>query len=191
MQAFSSSQARIVSPDHREPDFYIDPNCCTLHEAAQQLAIDSQPDTPFILWLLEHPSSPIALPGKIDLYGHDCLHAILNRGHSPPDEAFILGFTMGNDLQTTCLHRFLYKVAASTVYPQKYRFSWKDFQFFDAGFVYGRSIQRRNLNQLDFSTYQNHTVSQVRQRLAISKVAEIELLQSSSIPRQSFSDQWS
>jgi len=186
-----ASQLEPVPPDHRDPDFYIDSNRCTLHDAVQQLEIDSQPDTPFIIWLLEHPNSPIALPGKIDLYGHDCLHAILNRGHSPPDEAFILGFTMGNDLQTTWLHKFLYKFAASTVYPKKYRFSWKDFQFFDAGFVYGRSIRRRNLNQLDFITYQNHTVSQVRQQLAISKAAEIELLQSFSIPRQNFSDQWS
>ncbi|MGV0028486.1 hypothetical protein ACFE35_26145 [Phormidesmis priestleyi ANT.L61.2] len=69
-------QLKPVPPDHREPDFYIDSNRCTLHDAAQQLAIDSQPDTPFIIWLLEHPNSPIALPGKIDLYGHDCLHNI-------------------------------------------------------------------------------------------------------------------
>ena len=172
-----ASQLKPVPPDHREPDFYIDSNRCTLHDAVQQLAIDSQADTPFIVWLLEYPNSSISLPGKIDLYGHDCLHAILNRGHSLPDEAFIRGFTMGNDLQTTWLHKLLYKLAASTVYPKKYRFSWKDFQFFDEGFAYGRSIQLRNLNQLDFSTYQNYTVLQVRQQLAISKAAEIERLQ--------------
>jgi hypothetical protein len=172
-----ASQPKLVPRDHREPDFYIDSNRCTLHDAAQQLAIDTQADAPLIIWLFEHPNSPLALPGKIDLYGHDCLHAILNRGHSPADEAFIRGFTMGNDLQTTWLHKFLYKFAASTVYPKKYRFSWKDFQFFDAGFVYGRSIQLRNLNQLDFSTYQNYTVSQVRQQLKISEASEIELLQ--------------
>lgn len=171
-----ASQLKQVPPDHREPDFYIDSNCCTLHDAAQQLAIDSEADMPFMIWLLERPSSPIALPGKIDLYGHDCLHAILNRGHSLPDEAFIRGFTMGNDLQATGLHNFFYKVVAFTVYPEKYRFSWKDLQCFDAGFIYGRSIQRRNLNQLDFRTYQNHTVSQVRQQLEISKTTEIELL---------------
>lgn len=114
-----TSQAKEVPADHIEPDFYIDPNCCTLHDAVQQLSINSQADTPFMIWLLEHPSSSIALPGKIDLYGHDCLHAILNRGHSPPDEAFILGFTMGNDSQTTWLHKLLYKVAAFTVYPKK------------------------------------------------------------------------
>jgi hypothetical protein len=163
-----ASQPKQVPTNHLEPDFYIDPNYCTLHDAVQQLAIDSPADIPFILWLLEQPGSPIALPGKIDLYGHDCLHALLNRSHSLPDEAFIRGFTMGNDWQATGLHKFLYKLAAFTVYPKKYRFSWNDWQAFDAGFVYGRSIHHRNLNQLDFSTYQNHTVAQVRQLLCPS-----------------------
>lgn len=171
MDTQSSLISQPVPIDHREPDFYIDSDCYTLHDAVPQLAIDSQADTPFILWLLEHPHSPIALPGKIDLYGHDCLHAILNRGHAPLDEAFVVGFSMGSDLQATWLHNFLYKCAASTVYPRKYRFSWKECQCFDAGFVYGRSLPLRNLNQLDFSTYQHYTVSQVRQQLGISKVA--------------------
>lgn len=169
-----ASPPQQLPPDHREPDFYIDPNHCTLHNAVQQSAIDRPADIPLIIRLFEHPHSPIALPGNIYLYGHDCLHAILNRGHSLSDEAFIRGFTMGNDPQATWLHILLYKFASSTLYPKKYRFSWRDFQCFDAGFIYGRSIQHRSLNQLDFSTYQNHTVSQVRQQFALTQAAEIE-----------------
>lgn len=176
-----TSQFGQVPIDFIEPDYYIDSNCCTLRDAVQQLAIDSQADTPLIIWLLENPSSSIALPGKIDLYGHDCLHIILNRGHSPADEAFVLGFTMGNDTQTNWLHQLLFKLCSSTVYPKKYRFSWKDFRFFDAGFIYGRSIQVRNLNRMDLRVYQNRTVSQVREQLGISKVSEVELLQSLGI----------
>lgn len=175
---------RQVPTDHLKPDFYIDSNCCTLHNAVQQQSVDGEADTPFIIWMLENPSSAIALPGKIDLYGHDCLHIILNRGHSPADEAFVLGFTMGNDTQTNWLHQFLFKVASSTVYPKKYRFSWKNFRFFDAGFAYGRSIQVKNLNRLDLSTYQDYTVLQVRQQLGISEANEIKLPQSFSIPEQ-------
>lgn len=70
-----ASQPKQVPTDHIEPDFYIDSNYCTLHDAVQQLMIDSQADTPSMIWLLEHPHSLIALPGKIDLYRHDCLHA--------------------------------------------------------------------------------------------------------------------
>lgn len=171
-----SSQLRELPHDHIAPDRYIDPNCCTLHDAVQQLSIDDQANVPFIVWLVENPHSPIALPGKIDLYRHDCLHAILNRGHSLPDEAFIRGFTMGNSTPTNRLHQLLFKFISSTIYPKKYRFSWKHFQHFDTGFIYGRSMPVKDLNQLDFSAYQNHTVSQMRQQLGVSKVTETEVL---------------
>jgi hypothetical protein len=178
IQSNLASQAKHMSFDHIEPDFYIDPTYCFLQDAVQQLSIDDQTDVPFVIWLLENPSSPIALPSKIDLYGHDCLHTILNRGHSPADEAFVLGFTVGNNTQITWLHQLLFKFVALTLYPKKYRFSWVDLPCFDAGFIYGRSLPSRNLNQLDFSTYQNHTVLQVRQQFGVSKANEIELLQS-------------
>lgn len=50
------------------------------------------------MWLLENPDSPLPFAGKIDLYRHDCLHLLLERGLSVEDEAFVVGFTMGNDL---------------------------------------------------------------------------------------------
>lgn len=175
-QLNSSSQSRPLPRDHIAPDRYIDPNFCTLYDAVQQLSIDDQADIPFIVWLVENPHSPIALPGKIDLYRHDCLHAILNRGHSLADEAFVRGFTIGNSTQTNRLHQLLFKFVSSTVYPKKYRFSWKDFQHFDTGFIYGRPIPVRDLNQLDFRAYENRTVSQMRQQLGVSKVTETEVL---------------
>lgn len=172
IQLNSSAQSRQLPPDHIAPDRYIDPNCCTLHDAVQQLSIDNPVDIPFIVWLFEDSSSAIAFPGKISLYGHDCIHAILNRGHSLADEAFVKGFTMGNDTRTHRLHQLLFKLISSTLYPKKYRFSWRDFRCFDAGLAYGRSIQARNLNRFGFSAYQNDTISQVRQQLEISKVSE-------------------
>jgi len=102
-------------------------------------------------------------------------------GHSLADEAFVLGFTMGNDDQTNRFHRYLFKLISSTLYPKKYRFSWKDFRAFDAGFLYGRSLKFRNLNQLDFRAYQHYTVTQVCQQLGISKTDEVDLLQSLDI----------
>ena len=73
-----TSKSKQVPNDHTEPDCYINPNCCTLHDAVQQQSIDSQADTLFIIWLSEYLNSAIALPGKTDLYEHDYLHAILN-----------------------------------------------------------------------------------------------------------------
>ncbi|MBD2088836.1 hypothetical protein H6F67_03075 [Microcoleus sp. FACHB-1515] len=161
-------QLQQVPIDHLEPDFYLDPNRCTLDDAVQQLAIDPQSNIPFIVWLFEDSSSAIAFPGKINLYGHDCLHAILNRGHSLADEAFVKGFTMGSDTRTHWLHQLLFKLISSTLYPKKYRFSWSDFHCFDAGLAYGRSLQVRDLNRFDFSANRNFTISQVRQQFGIS-----------------------
>lgn len=182
-QSHPSAHWEEALDDHVEPDSYLDPNHHTLDDVVQQFSVDQQVNVPWIVWLVENPDSAIALPGKIDLYGHDCLHAILNRGHSPADEAFVLGFTLGNNTRTSWLHKLLFKLISVTLYPKKYRFSWQDLHFFDAGFVYGRSLQARNLNQLDFSAYQHHPVSQVRKQLGISKANEIERLQSFRSPR--------
>lgn len=49
------------------------------------------------VWMVENPESPFALAGAIDLYDHDCVHCVLDRGLLLPDEAFVIGYTMGND----------------------------------------------------------------------------------------------
>jgi hypothetical protein len=165
-----TAQFNPIPDDHIAPDLYIDPNSCTLHDAVQQLATDRPEDEPWIVWLFEDVNSAIALPGKISLYGHDSLHAILNRGHSPVDEAFVGGFTMGNTTQAKWIHQLLYKLVSSRLYPKKYRLPWEVFRSFDAGFSYGRSIPLRNLHQTDFRAYQQCTVSQVRQQLGITPI---------------------
>lgn len=60
----------------------------TLGSVYQQINLDGQSDIPLIIRLLENPASPIALPGKITLHNHDCLHIILGVGVSSTDEAF-------------------------------------------------------------------------------------------------------
>lgn len=86
----SSSNVKLLSGN----------NSLTLGEAYQALSGSSPSDIPFLSELLENPDSPIALRCKIYLEDHDCLHLLLNRGLSLEDEAFIIGFTMGNDLKT-------------------------------------------------------------------------------------------
>ena len=53
-----------------------------------------KPKIPFVIWLLENPNSLLTLPGKISLRHHDYLHVLLDRGISPQNEAFLIGFTM-------------------------------------------------------------------------------------------------
>ena len=59
--------------------------------------------------LLENPESIFPLPGKINLYNHDCLHILLALGISLFDEAFVVGFTMGSDLKTNRFHVAVFK----------------------------------------------------------------------------------
>lgn len=163
-------------PHPQAPDICVDLNTYTLHDAIQLLSVDCQTDIPLVVWLIENPNSPIALPGKIDLYGHDCIHTILNQSsHTLPVEAFVLGFTMGNDDRTRRIHQLVFKFVASTFYPRKYRFAWKHFRCFDEGFIYGRSLAFRNLNRLDFTTYQHQTVAQLRQQFGLDHYSGVQV----------------
>ena len=82
----------------------------TLGDRVSSLQINSQDEIPWIVRLLENPSSIISLPGRITLYNHDCLHVLLNASTTPVGEAFVLGFTMGNALETRYGHVFIFKL---------------------------------------------------------------------------------
>ena len=112
----------------------------TLKEALKEFAIDKPGDIPWIVRLLENPASPVALPGKISLLGHDCLHLLLDRYLSSSDEAFVIGFSMGNHRKTKSWHIKIFKFFSRYLYPDPYKFTPQDFYSFDLGFEYGRSL---------------------------------------------------
>jgi hypothetical protein len=148
-----------VSQNHKD--------CWTLKEAYQLLGGNQPSDIPFRVWLLENPDSPVALPGKIDLYRHDCIHVLLNRGFSLNDEAFVIGLTMGNDTQTNWLHISLFKFFSMLFYPKIYKFTKNHLKSFDLGISYGRTLLIKNLNYFNFKTYQNHTIDELRKLIGI------------------------
>lgn len=145
----------------------------SLRQALQAMGGDPPSGIPFLVRLLENPDSPIALPGKIDLYHHDCLHVLLDRGFSLEDEAFVIGFTMGNDVQTNWLHVAIFKLCSFLFYTKSYRFRWAHFKSFDLGAAYGRSIKDKNLNRFDFSSYQDQPLAVLRRFLGIKSPAGI------------------
>jgi hypothetical protein len=148
----------------------------TLKEVYTQLEGDPQGAIPFLVRLLENPASPVALPGKIDLRNHDYLHILLNRGQSAQDEAFVVGFTMGNDPQANGFHVGLFKFFARFLYPKLYRLSLEHLKSFDLGFRYGRRLKTKQLNVFDFESCQHKTVAALRQQLGICD-QEMQLLQ--------------
>jgi hypothetical protein len=148
----------------------------TLGSAYQQINLDSQSDIPLIIRLLENPASPIALPGKISLHNHDCLHIILGIGVSPLDEAFIIGFTMGNDDQTKSWHVQLFKLFSRFVYPPKYQFSSQELDILDRGFEYGKRLKYRNVNKIEFEWFYDMTIEEIRHLFGIDRQAYIHLI---------------
>ena len=134
----------------------------TLKESLQKINGDEQADIPFMVWLLENPDSRVALPGKINLYNHDCLHILLGRGISLDDEAFVVGFTMGSDLKTNRFHLTVFKILSNLFYPKKYKFNRQQFKLFKIAFDYGRNLKIKNLNQLDFKAYEDKTIEELK-----------------------------
>jgi hypothetical protein len=146
---------------------YLRRDSQTLREAYQGMEGDRPTDIPLIVRLFENPASPIALPGKIDLYAHDCVHLLLTRGYSLEDEAFVIGFIMGNDVEARWFHVLIYKFVSLTLYPQKYQFHLEHMPFFDAGFKVGKETTFKNINSFDFRSYHDKTLQEIRDIIKI------------------------
>jgi hypothetical protein len=139
----------------------------TLKEAYSQFPGDPPQDIPFLVWLLENPNSPLPFPGKISLKKHDYLHVILDLDFSCKSEAFVVGFTMGNDVSTNQVFIKLFKFIAHFLYPQKYRFSDLDVRYFEKGLTFGRDLPRKNLNACIFDDFQEDSLLNIRSDLGI------------------------
>lgn len=132
-------------------------------------------EIPMIVRLLENPDSFCALPGKIYLYNHDCLHILLEQNTSIEGEAFVIGFCMGNDLRTTWIHIAIFKFFSCYLYPPKYRFNSQCLIDFDLGFIYGKNLKLKNINQLNFLNYSNYFIEDIQSILTINK-SDINLM---------------
>ena len=139
----------------------------TLGSAYGFIKGDAPSSIPFLVWLLENPDSLLALPGKIRLRDHDCLHLLLNKGFSLSDEAFVIGFTLGNDLQSNKLHLSIFKIVSLFFYPREYRFHLQHIKILNLGFKYGKCNPIKNLNKIHFHVYFSKTILEVRSELGL------------------------
>ena len=98
-----------------------------------------QKDISWLVWLIENPKSPFHLHGAATLHDHDHIHVLLRRGQANDDEAFVIGFTMGNDDRTKSWESKLFKFISRWLYPKGERFTKKQLKIFDLGFKYGQS----------------------------------------------------
>lgn len=140
----------------------------TLGSAVAALGGFEQSDVPWQIWLIENPDSPIALPGKISLYNHDCLHVLLDCGLSNQEEAFVVGFSMGTDRQTHWYHVIIFKLISRYFYPAKYRFTGEQLKSFELGYKFSELSAMKNLNSINFRLHAHKTVDRLRQLLGIN-----------------------
>jgi hypothetical protein len=139
----------------------------TLKQAQESLQGDPPQAIPWLVWLLENPASRVALPGAIDLYGHDCMHLILKQGFSATHEAYVVGFTMGNSTKLRSRHLTLIRFTAHYLYPPKYRMNSDHLEIFDMGVKAGRACPIRDLCEVNFRDWDNLTLKAVRLQIGL------------------------
>ena len=122
----------------------------------------------WFVWLLENPKSPISLTGAIDLYNHDIIHILLDRGMLNTDEAMVIGFTMGNSETTSSWVRWLFEFCARYLYPVSYRFNEYDLLEFERGFAYGYTRSRRNIHLAKFDVKRD--IEEIRKEWGIKLI---------------------
>lgn len=130
---------------------------------------DGNYDIPLIVRLMENPESWISFPGAISLYNHDMLHVVLDCGIRNFEEAFVVGFVMGNNIKTRNWHKALFKFIARNFYPINYRFSEHDEECYDLGFSFGQKTRYKNVNKVNFNLYLDEKVDKIRSNLKIDK----------------------
>ena len=112
-----------------------------------------QKNISWLVWLIENPKSPLHLHGSATLHDHDHIHVILRRGQTNDDEAFVIGFTMGNDDRTKSWEEKLFKFISRWLYPKSERFTKNQLKIFDSVFKYGRSKLNlyQRIGEIDWS----------------------------------------
>ena len=184
---------RTVEPGDWNPGLLHDERL--LGEVTGSLPGYDPADVPAVIRLFENPASGWSLPGAITLARHDALHAVLGRGLSLEDEAFVIGYTMGasdgtENAMTAVLrllaawnHRregrravdrrvrdmqvSLYEWIACRLYPAKARFTDIDIVAFRLGLGAGERSRTRNLELLPLDEWGHRTLGEVREACGI------------------------
>jgi hypothetical protein len=133
----------------------------------QSLPGDPASTIPWYVRLLEHPSSPLALAGAVDLAGHDCIHILLGRGLLQQDEAFVLGFTMGRSGCCPAWQAALFRWCARHVYRGPYRFGPVDCEVYDFALAAARRLPGPAVHGVDVRAWLERPVGELRVALGI------------------------
>ena len=139
----------------------------TLGEVLSTLPGAGAAQIPWLIRLLENPSSPLSLPGAILLARHDAIHVLLGRGLTVQDEAFVIGFTMGATQRLREWQRRLFCWISSRLYPKVYRFAARDLIVYNMAVNAARRMPVRDLQDYPFEQHYDMTLRALREQLGI------------------------
>lgn len=139
----------------------------TLGDAYAQMPGDDASVVPWYVRLLENPFSPLALPGAIDLFGHDCIHIVLGRGTLSRDEAFVLGVTMGTSEKLARWQQQLFTFAAANLYRGPWRLSHSDRLLFNMAVEFAKHQLIKPLADVPWRDLRDRPLGKIRASLGI------------------------
>ncbi|HTE41951.1 MAG TPA: hypothetical protein VK629_14090 [Steroidobacteraceae bacterium] len=145
----------------------LDNDQLTLQQVLSSMPAAAPEAIPWQVRVLENPLSALAFPGAVSLTRHDAIHALLGRGLSNQDEAFVIGYTMGAASNIRDWQFAVFRFAALRLYPKTYRFSASDLVAFDLGYSQGRTGKARDLQEVPFENLSEHTLAQLRRDIGI------------------------
>jgi len=132
-------------------------------------------EVPLIIQLVENPKYDVGIfPGCVDLFTHDCIHALLGRGCLVKDEAFVIGFTMGSVGRVSYFKRKLFLLATEYLYPAGYEFFDDDAGIYEDAVKIALIMNVCDLSKVDFNEYLDWPVADVRDKFDIN----VDLLKS-------------
>ncbi|MCU0707915.1 MAG: hypothetical protein MUF23_06455 [Pirellula sp.] len=143
-------------------------------EQTMQELVDSLPgldegSIPKEVQAAEDPSSSTALPGAVSLAWHDAMHGLLGRGLLDQDEAFVVGFAMGNASSFRGEDAVKLRRMFAESYPEPFRVHGQKLMAFDLGIEAGRVVGERDIADREESIPYHATLEEWRNRLGISK----------------------
>lgn len=160
-----SEAAAAWCPDLRDPDER------SLGSVLDTLPANRPEEIDQLVRLVENPESPYALPGAVALGRHDCIHVLLGRGLLGPDEAFVVGYTMGAaaaSIDAELLGTF--KLIAKRLYPRHYRMDDADLFVFDLGYQLGARSPVR-IGEVPLETMRGERIDALRARAGVDVAA--------------------
>lgn len=124
--------------------------------------LNSEIKIDWLVKLFENPVSPFRLAGSIELFNHDLLHCILNRGIKAADEAFVIGYTMASVKNVSKNQLKLFKFISKHIYRKPYKLNDTDLKEFDrACFLAQNNPRLPELNKVRLKEKLNHPIKDI------------------------------